>query len=103
MPTAYIRLVDAMQKIIYNREKAVAYAEKWALSRNPQYYDFDSLGGDCTNFISQCLYSGAGIMNYAPTFGWYYNSLNDRSPSWTSVEYLYNFITSNKSAGPFGE
>lgn len=92
-----------MVKTIYNREKAVEYAQKWALSRNPQFYDFDSLGGDCTNFISQCIYSGAGIMNFAPTFGWFYNSLNDRAPSWTSVEYLYNFITTNRSVGPFGE
>lgn len=38
-----------MVKTIYNREKAVEYAQKWALSRNPQFYDFDSLGGDCTN------------------------------------------------------
>ena len=33
----------------------IAYARKWAFSRNPAYYDFDDIGGDCTNFISQCL------------------------------------------------
>ena len=44
--------------------KTIKYAKKWALSRNPKYYDFDSIGGDCTNFISQCIYAGAKIMNF---------------------------------------
>lgn len=43
----------------YKRNLAVAYAKKWALSRNPKYYNFDPVGGDCTNFISQCLYAGS--------------------------------------------
>jgi len=34
----------------YDRAAAVAYARKWALSRNPRYYDYEDLGGDCTNF-----------------------------------------------------
>jgi hypothetical protein len=41
-------------------------------------------------------------MNYTPTFGWYYVSLDDRSPSWTGVEYFYNFMTANTDVGPFG-
>lgn len=85
---------------IYKRELAVRYAERWALSRNPRYYDFDSLGGDCTNFISQCLYAGSGVMNYTETFGWYYRNLNDRSPAWTGVRELYNFLISNRGPGP---
>ena len=40
----------------YNRANAVAYAKKWAYGRNPKYYDFSDLGGDCTNFASQCIY-----------------------------------------------
>ena len=48
----------------YNRKKAVEYALKWALDRNPRYLDYDDLGGDCTNFISQCLYAGIEEMNY---------------------------------------
>jgi hypothetical protein len=63
----------------YSREKAVAYARKWAHERNPAYYNFDSLGGDCTNFCSQCLYAGCGIMNYTRDTGWYYTSLNNRT------------------------
>ena len=87
----------------YDRQKAVGYAKKWALSRNPAYYNFDSIGGDCTNFASQCIYAGAGIMNYTPTFGWYYVNLNNHSPSWTGVEFLYDFLVNNKGFGPFAQ
>lgn len=92
-----------MEILNYDREKAVAYARKWAFGRNPAFYDFSNIGGDCTNFASQCIYAGAGIMNYTPTFGWYYISANDRTPSWTGVEYLYNFLVNNDGAGPFAE
>ncbi len=86
----------------YNRAAAVAYARKWAMSRNPNYYDYEKLGGDCTNFVSQCLYAGGGVMNYKPTFGWYYTSANNHSPSWTGVPYLYNFLTRKTGIGPIG-
>ena len=85
----------------YHREQAVAYANQWALSRNPRYLDFENLGGDCTNFISQCLFAGAKVMNYTPTFGWYYLTSENRTASWTGVEYLYKFLTENKGDGPF--
>jgi hypothetical protein len=83
----------------YNREKSVEYAHKWAFARNPFYYNFDSIGGDCTNFVSQCLYAGCGTMDYTPDTGWYYNSVNDRAAAWSGVEYLYKFLTGNKSKG----
>ena len=84
----------------YDREKAVAYAHRWAMARNPAYYDFQNLGGDCTNFASQVLYAGAGVMNFTPTFGWYYRGVGDYAPAWTGVEYLYRFLTKNLRAGP---
>ena len=43
-----------MSVTAYDRGKAVAYAHKWAFGRNPAYYNFDKIGGDCTNFTSQC-------------------------------------------------
>ena len=58
-----------MEELTYDRAKAVAYAERWALSRNPRYYDFEDIGGDCTNFASQCIYAGAGVMNWTPVTG----------------------------------
>jgi len=87
--------------IPYNREAAANYATRWAFDRNPRYLDFENMGGDCTNFTSQCIYAGAGVMNYRPVLGWYYNSAADRAPAWTGVEYLYNFLVSNQGNGPF--
>ena len=90
-----------MTVLQYDRARAVAYARRWALGRNPAYYDFARIGGDCTNFASQCLYAGSRVMNYTPTFGWYYISVNNRAPAWTGVEYFYNFLVGNDSVGPF--
>lgn len=86
----------------YDRIKAVDYAKEWALKRNPNYYDFSGIGGDCTNFISQCLVAGGGVFNFDYVKGWYYNSLNSRSPSWSSVFYFQNYILNNQGIGPFG-
>lgn len=87
----------------YERERALLYAKKWVFSQNPLFGNFRGIGGNCTNFVSQCVYAGACVMNETPTFGWYYKSLEDRSPSWTGVEYFYNFFVSNAGIGPFGE
>ena len=89
-----------MKEVPYDRSTAVAYARRWAMGRNAAYYDFEKLGGDCTNFASQCLFAGAGIMNYTPVTGWFYRSAADRTASWTGVEYLYRFLVNNRSVGP---
>ena len=86
----------------YNRENAVAYAKKYAFSQNSQFGNFAGIGGNCTNFVSQAIYAGGCEMNYTPTFGWYFISLEDRSPSWTGVEFFYNFMIENVGVGPFG-
>ena len=85
----------------YRRDLAVAYAHRWAYGRNPEYFNFQGIGGDCTNFASQCLYAGAGIMNYTPVYGWYYINANARTASWTGVGYLYRFLVQNQDTGPF--
>lgn len=92
-----------LKRIDYNRRAAVEYAERWALSRNPEYFSFSGIGGDCTNFASQCVYAGGGVMNYTPVYGWYYISPDNRSASWTGVEYFYNFMTQNTGAGPYAD
>lgn len=84
----------------YDRQAVVKYAKKWALGRNPKYYNFDSIGGDCTNFVSQCIYEGSKIMNYTKDLGWYYINGNNKSPSWSGVSYLYQFLKNNKGIGP---
>lgn len=91
-----------MREIIYDRRLAVSYAKKWAYERNPKYYDFSDIGGDCTNFVSQCIYAGIGVMNYTKDYGWYYITSSDRSPSWTAAQYLNRFLLNNDSVGPYG-
>lgn len=88
---------------MYNRDAAVEYANTWAYSRNPVYYDFSQIGGNCTNFASQCIYAGSGVMNYTPIYGWYYIDVNDRAPAWTGVNELFRFLTTNRGPGPQGE
>ncbi len=91
----------ALKEIAYDRTRAVEYAREWAYRRNPLFYDFSEIGGDCTNYASQCVYAGCKIMNFTPTYGWYYININDRAPAWTSVEYLYKFLTTNDNVGPY--
>lgn len=94
--------------IPYDRRRAVEYARRWALSRNPLFIDFTGQGGNCTNFVSQCIFAGAPVMNYTPTFGWYYISAENRAPAWSGVDELYSFLTgatdfaaNNKGYGPY--
>lgn len=87
----------------YDRAAAVRYAHRWAYGRNPRFYDYEALGGDCTNFASQCLYAGGGIMDFTPVYGWYYLTPNDKAPAWTGVPYFYNFMVRQfPSPGPVG-
>lgn len=85
----------------YRRDRAVEYARRWALSRNPLFENFAGIGGDCTNFVSQSVYAGGCVMNYTPTYGWYYRTPTDRAPAWTGVEFFYNFFVSNEGLGPY--
>lgn len=69
------------------------------------YYDFSLITGnhDCTNFISHCLLAGGASKNVSAN-GWYYNTLSDRTPSWSNVNYLHNFLVRNSSTrGPQGK
>lgn len=90
-----------MIEVGYNRQNVYDYAKMWAFKRNPKYYNFDAVGGDCTSFVSQCIFAGAKIMNYQREKGWYYINGNDKSPSWSGVEFLHNFLVNNKSVGPY--
>ncbi|UOO37350.1 amidase domain-containing protein [Oscillospiraceae bacterium CM] len=84
----------------YDRLRAVGYAHTWAYGRNPMYYNYENIGGDCTNFVSQCLFAGAQVMNHARN-GWYYYDANNKSASWSGVEFLYEFLVGNSGLGPF--
>jgi len=57
------------EALSYDRQAAKAYAHKWAIKEEPppgensgynrrNYHDYTGRGGDCTNFVSQCLRAG---------------------------------------------
>lgn len=82
---------------MYARQKAIEYAYFWWNKRNPEFYNFDNLGGDCTNFVSQCLFFGGIEMDFK-AYGWFYEGIDFRSPSWTGVEEFFDFATNNVSS-----
>ena len=87
----------------YDRRAVVRYAHRWAYGRNPAFYDYEEVGGDCTNFASQCVFAGSGVMNFTPDLGWYYIDANQKAPAWTGVEFFWNFMTRREiSQGPVG-
>lgn len=70
----------------YNSKLASEYAQKYALNYNTKYKSFDNSGGDCTNFVSQCLHAG----NIPIT-----NSWRPYSTSWIRVNELYHYLIKN--------
>lgn len=85
----------------YDRCAVACYACEWAYSRNEKYYDFENIGGDCANFVSQCILAGCHVMNFTKNTGWYYINSNLRAPAWTSIRFMYDFLTTNTGPGPY--
>lgn len=84
----------------YDREKAVAYARKWALDHNPAYANYEFYGGDCTNYVSQCLRAGNIPFDNIGEHvlkKWYWYSEYSRTPTWTAAEPFYKYIVGNNS------
>lgn len=65
MPTAQVNGIE-MRASSYSSSDAVAYAEKYYDTYNSAYPNWASYGGDCANFISQCLYAGGKSMQGTP-------------------------------------
>ena len=42
----------------YNTAAAVDYARTYCQNYNPRYKNYERQGGDCANFVSQCLIAG---------------------------------------------
>ncbi len=95
------------------------YAERWtdesiSTYHNPNYY-YNSDGGDCTNFASQCLYAGGLPMTsyvgeenndgYVDTdTRWFYFNNNSSSghsiaTCWVRVKELYNYLSPHYACG----
>ena len=93
--TLNINIADTIQtalplnKTLYQKDKAIEYAEKYALTYNKQYENFDENGGDCTNFVSQTI-NYAGI-TLSSTWKPYSNS-------WVRVKELHDYLIYNNLA-----
>ncbi|MDD5923922.1 MAG: InlB B-repeat-containing protein [Clostridia bacterium] len=83
----------------YNVTAAVEYSDEYALSYNTSYANFNGVGGDCANFVSQCIYAGGmPQIKCEPygTNGWYYKSSSNRSATWTGAKYLRQWMGNNR-------
>ncbi len=113
---------------IYDPNKGIVYARKNALySELPEkeklfYYAYN--GGDCTNFMSQCVWAAYGgyveedlkltkkniskkyRMVYTGNLNTsWYGTMPDGggTPYWENVKQFYNYVTSPKEKGPKGK
>ena len=87
--------------VTYNREQAVAYAMAFAKKRNVAYKDYHAYGGDCTNFISQCLVAGHMSFDHEGedlSEQWYWYSDSYRTPSFTSAAQLKYYLLATHGA-----
>ncbi|APM39703.1 amidase domain-containing protein [Clostridium kluyveri] len=88
----------------YSRIEAVNYALNYAKSPNPAYKYFPvqgDNGGDCTNFISQCLKAGGAPMVSSHKNQWWYSGPK-WSVSWTVAGSLYWYLKINADEQLYG-
>ena len=68
-------LAIAASALAYDGSVAAAYADTYWQNYNTAWPSFANRGGDCTNFVSQALYSGGIAMRTSPTYSgdaaWY--------------------------------
>ena len=55
----------------YSRDKAIAYGDKYCINYNSSYNSYKGRGGDCANFVSQCLHAGG----FPQDNNWYKHSV----------------------------
>lgn len=83
----------------YDREAAAAYAREWAGERNPQWGVYDGAGGNCMNYVSQCLYASGIPMDQSGDAQWYWYSDSSRAPAWTGVDSFRDYVMNNSGYG----
>lgn len=96
---------DTLSAVTYDSDfdavKAAIYANTWVTKEdlgggedtsyyNPAYRNFASSGGDCANYVSQCLYAGGMDMVTSGSYPWYYKSASSFTYAWTHCLYQTN-------------
>lgn len=99
----------------YNRIDAVNYSYQFCNSRNPKWFNYDTTGGNCQNYVSQCLYAGGIDMDCYGEDQWkQYGFENDveidlsqkptgRTASWIQVLYFNSYARNNTGFGLVAE
>ena len=99
-------MVTKTAAIPYNSKAALDYAYTWTgkteLIRNPEYESYDTRGGNCCNFVSQCLLNGGIPFDVVDAvWKWYGGEVDNTeqrtgfSESWTNSEAFYKYCTEN--------
>ncbi len=83
------KLIASNASYNYNPDAAVSYSDTYVYNYNPNYSNYNSIGGDCANFVSQCLHAGGLEM----TDGWYWYSYSNRSSSWSSCSSQISYLS----------
>jgi len=85
--------------MVYDRNAAVQYALRYALTPNPDFKYFED--NDCSNFISQCLRAGGAKNEYNTTHPWWYDN-GQASICWAVAHSLYWYIRTCSVQNRFG-
>ncbi len=91
----------------YDRQAALAYADRYAMGRSQAWPDYSDYGGNCQNFASQCLLAGGIPMDTAgpDIWKWYGPDPSEstraegRSPSWSGVNQFRGYARDNAGFG----
>jgi hypothetical protein len=78
-----------------DREMQYAFAHWKAATYNPDYLDFNSVGGDCQNFVSQSLLARGMKQNDS----WFYNAGGAHSESWGYAPSFDTYLKTTPSLG----
>lgn len=95
----------------YDREAAMAYADRYVVERNSAWMDYAGSGGNCQNYASQVLLAGGIPMDIYgdAVWKWYSDEVSNspgaqgRSSSWTGVDQFVEYAASNSGYGLVSE
>ncbi len=79
----------------YDPDEAIEYSDEYCLDYNDDWPNYNSVGGDCANFVSQCLYAGGMPMREGPVYSqdcWFHYSSTNRSSSWTGAKNQHYYM-----------
>lgn len=85
-----------------NRQLSYQYMKHWSNNnvalRSPTYPNCDGIGGDCTNFVSQCILAGGGDKCHFNDNWWVYKKTDSYPKPANTTELDASWELANKSA-----